>query len=117
MTASAFSLSVMFPAQAFRVATGAPVKGGANGPDLDHMFCPSCMTWMYTRIAGLPDLVNVRAPLFDDPAWNTPYLETMTDEKLPWATTPARQSFAGFPGPQDFQPLLEGFAAQQGAPT
>ena len=60
MSASAFSLTAMVPAEAFRVTAGEPVKGGIQGPRLDHYFCPDCKSWMFTRIDGM-DFVNVRS--------------------------------------------------------
>ena len=113
MSASAFSLSAMVPTAAFRVTKGTPVKGGAQGPQLDHYFCPECKTWMFTRIVGMDDLVNLRPSLFDVVEWLRPFIETMTAEKLPWATTPARHSYAGFPPVEDFQKLIEAFAAER----
>lgn len=86
------------------------MKGGLQGPDLDHFFCPSCKTWMFTRIPALEGLINVRPTLLEDPAWTRPFMETMTSEKLSWVETPARHSFAGFPPPEDFPSLLEDFA-------
>ncbi len=111
MSASAYSLSALFPAAAFQVTEGTPVKGGIQGPDLDHYFCPDCKTWMFTRITALPELVNVRPTLFQDPVWTEPFIETMTAEKLPWADTPARHRYAGYPPPEEFAHLLADFAA------
>ena len=109
MSASAFSLTAMVPAEAFRVTAGEPVKGGIQGPRLDHYFCPDCKSWMFTRIEGM-DFVNVRSAMLDDAQWTEPFIETMTAEKLPWAQTPARHSFPGFPAPEDYQRLMEAFA-------
>lgn len=110
MSSSAFSLTAMFPAPAFRVVAGEPVKGGIRGPQLDHFFCPDCLTWMFTRIAGMDDLVNVRPTLFDEPAWSEPFIETVTAEKLAWSQTSARYSYEGFPPPEDYPQLLQAFA-------
>jgi len=113
MSSSAFSLSAMFPAQAFRVTAGEPVKGGAQGPDLDHFFCPHCKTWMFTRMAALDGLINVRPTMFDDPHWTRPFIETMTEEKLPWAETSARHSYAAFPTMEEFQRHMEEFSTAE----
>lgn len=66
MTAGAFSLSAMVPAQAFEVTQGAPVIGGLHGPEQHHHFCPDCMSWMVTRVDSVP-FVDVRSALPDDP--------------------------------------------------
>ena len=110
MSASAYSLTAMVPAHAFRVAAGDVVRGGAKGPELEHFFCPACMSWMFTRIIGVDDFVNVRPTMFDDPKWTRPFIETMTAEKLPWAETPARHSYAGFPPVEHYERLMEEFA-------
>ncbi len=113
MSSSAFSLTMIMPAPAFQVTEGTPVKGGAQGPDADHYFCPDCKTWMFTRIPGFDHIVNVRSTLLDDPCWSEPYLETMTSEKLPWVQTPAKRSYERFPEMDTFQGLMEEFAKAQ----
>lgn len=110
MSSSAFSLTAMVPAQAFRVTKGEPVKGGAKGPELDHHFCPDCMTWMFTRITGLEAFVNVRPTMFDAPRLSRPFMETMTSEKLGWVSLPVERSYEGFPRPEDFPDLMQAFA-------
>lgn len=113
MSSSAYSLTAMFSRQALRVTKGEPVKGGRKGPELDHFFCPSCMSWMFTRITGMDDFVNVRPTMFDKPEWTRPFIETMTAEKLPWVETPARHSYEAFPPMEDFQKLMREFAEQR----
>ena len=112
MSSSAFSLSAMVPAAAFAVTSGTVEKGGAHTDGLDHYCCPNCKSWLFTRIGGVDDLVNVRPTMFDDPAWSEPFMETMTAEKLAWATTPAEHSYEGFPSMEDFPRLMQAFAAR-----
>jgi len=69
------------------------------------------MSWMFTRIAGLDAFLNVRPSLLDDPRWFSPFIEAMTREKLPWAETPARHRFEGFPAMEDLPRLMAEFAA------
>jgi hypothetical protein len=109
MSSSAFSLTAMFPPDGFRVTEGAPVIGGLHGPELHHYFCPHCMTWMFTRIKGIDAFVNVRPTLLEDRSWFSPFIETMTKEKLAWAETPARHRFEGFPRMEDFGNLVDEF--------
>ncbi|TAJ84610.1 GFA family protein [Reyranella sp.] len=111
MSSSAFSLTAMVPADAFAVVQGELVIGGLRGPQLHHHFCPSCMSWMFTRIEGIDAFLNVRPTLLDDPGWFSPFIETMTKEKLPWAETPARHRFEGFPAMEDLPRLIAEFAA------
>lgn len=110
MSASAFSLSVAIPAAGFEIVRGEPVVGGLRNPDLRHFFCPSCMSWMFTRF--LPEFVNLRVTMLEDASWFSPYIETWTRTKLPWVTTPAVHSFAEFPPMEEFPRLAAGFAAR-----
>ncbi|MBS0416559.1 MAG: GFA family protein [Proteobacteria bacterium] len=114
MSASAFSLSVAIPTAGFGVTTGEPVIGGLHG-NPRHFFCPHCLTWMFTRPDGL-DFVNVRATLLDNSRWVTPFIETYTSEKLPWAGTPAVHKYDAFPPPQDYGRLIAEFAASSPRP-
>lgn len=111
MSSSAFSLTAMVPAEAFAVVKGKTVVGGLRGPQLQHHCCPSCMSWMFTRIAGIDAFLNVRPTLLDDASWFSPFIETMTKEKLSWAETPARHRFEGFPSMEDLPRLMAEFAA------
>ena len=112
LSASAFSLSAMFPGQGFEVIKGEPVIGALHGAN-PYMFCPNCKNWLFTRLSG-PGLVNVRPAMFDVPEWSTPFIESMVREKLPWAGTPAKYSFEGFPAPDRYGQLMAEYAAQAG---
>ena len=109
MTASAFSLSALYPSNGFKVTLGEPVIGGLHGATR-HYFCAHCMSWLFTRPEGMEDFVNVRATMMEDVQCHSPFIETYTDEKLPWATTPATHSFNKSPSPDDFPALLSEFA-------
>jgi len=111
MSASAFSLSAAIPSAGFAVAAGAPVVGGLHGA-ARHEFCPHCKSWMFTRPAGMDAFVNLRPTMLDEPAWFSPFVETYTCEKLPWATTPAVRSFEKFPALEDFEGLIKAYAAR-----
>ena len=109
MTASAYSLSVAVPSDGFAVTSGEPVIGGLHGASC-HFFCPHCMSWMFTRPDGIDWFVNLRATMLDDPNWYTPFIETWTSEKLPWATTPAVHSYAALPPMEAYEGLLKEYA-------
>jgi hypothetical protein len=109
MTGSAFSLSSLYPGSGFTVTNGEPVIGGLHGPTR-HYFCPHCMSWLFTRPEGMDEFVNVRATMMDDCRAFAPFIETFTDEKLPWATTHAVHSFKQFPSPEQYPTLLAEFA-------
>ena len=103
MSASAYSLSAAISSKAF------PVIGGLHGASR-HYFCPHCMSWMFTRPEGLDWFVNLRPTMLDDPGWFTPFIETWTSEKLPWATTPAMHSYAALPAMEEYGELTAEFA-------
>ncbi len=109
MTASAFSLSALHPSNGFKIMLGEPVIGGLHGATR-HYFCAHCMSWLFTRPEGMDDFVNVRATMMDDAQSFSPFIETYTDEKLPWAKIPAVYSFDKFPSPENFPALLSEFA-------
>lgn len=108
MSASAFSLTAMVPAQGFEVIKGKPQVGALRGAS-QYFYCPQCLNWLYTTPAGVP-FVNVRPTLFDIPQWSTPFIESYVSEKLPWATTRARHSFDHYPTPDRYGPLMEEYA-------
>jgi hypothetical protein len=58
------------------------------------------------------DFVNVRATMMEDARSFTPFIESYTDEMLPWAYTGAPHSFEKFPTADDFPRLLAAFAEQ-----
>lgn len=107
MTGSAYSLSAAIPSEGFEVTQGEPVIGGLHGEVIHHYFCSHCMSWMFTRVEGMDWFVNIRATMLDDAGWFTPFIETWTSEKLPWATTPAEHSFAALPAVEDFEVLTK----------
>ncbi|MEV8466534.1 GFA family protein [Fluviibacterium sp. DFM31] len=112
MTASAFSLSALVPAAALLVEGADPVIGGLHGAEQRHHFCPHCLSWIFTRITGLEDYVNLRSVLFDGLADQPPFMATCTAEALPWAHTGATVSFAGMPSEADFYDAMGRFEVQ-----
>jgi len=109
MTASAFSLSATIPATGFAVTKGEPVIGALHGAS-KHYFCDYCKSWMFTQPDGLAAFVNVRSPLIEGHADLEPFVETMTDQKMAWATTPAKHSYATYPAPESYPQLMAEFA-------
>ncbi len=112
MTASAFSLSALFPSSVFSITAGEPVIGGLHG-EARHYFCGYCMSWLYTRPGGMDEFVNVRSTMLDNAAEYRPFAETYLDEKLEWATTGAIRSYSKYPAPHTFPQLLEEFASHR----
>lgn len=109
MTASAFSLSALFPDQTVEIAGLEPVIGGMHG-ELRHYFCPHCLSWIFTRAEMLGPLINIRLTMLDGAADLPPFIETCVSEKLPWVSLPAAHSFDKFPPMEDFPKLIAEFA-------
>jgi hypothetical protein len=108
MSASAFSLTAMFPMQGFEVVKGRPQIGALHGAS-QYFYCPRCLNWLYTAPAGSP-FINARSSVFDVPLWSTPFIESYVSEKLPWATTAALHSFEKYPTPDRYGPLMAEYA-------
>ncbi|KIC37028.1 aldehyde-activating protein [Leisingera sp. ANG-M7] len=96
LCASAFSLTAMFAAESFSV-TGRLLAGGLRSGRREHNFCRDCLNFVFTRIQGAESRVNLRTALFADLARFEPFVELMTEEKLPWSSVPATHSYARFP--------------------
>jgi len=109
MTASAYSLSGLYPAEAFAVTQGEPVLGGLHGATR-HFHCAHCKSWLFTQPEGLDAFVNIRTTMLDAPMSAPPFLETYTEEALPWAATGASYSFQKFPPPESFGTLMQAYA-------
>lgn len=110
MSASAYSLTIMFPWAGFELVSGETVIGGLHG-EHRHYYCAHCKTWAYTRPGGMDDYVNVRATMLDDHRWYTPFVEVCTEEGFAWARTGAKHSFAGVPPMEAFGAIAAEFAA------
>ncbi|WP_207099907.1 GFA family protein [Paracoccus shandongensis] len=112
MTASAYSVSGLYPGAAFRITQGKTVLGGLKG-DLQHHFCGFCLSWLFTAGPMLVDMVNVRITLLDDPMTEPPFIECWTETALPWAQTGASRRFPRFPDPAEFPALVAAYAGRQ----
>ncbi|WP_262032467.1 GFA family protein [Microvirga sp. Mcv34] len=113
MTASAFSLSVLYPSDQFEIVEGEPVIGGLHGATR-HFFCAHCKSWLFTRPEGMNELVNLRTTMLDKAVDLAPFIETWTREKLPWATTPAIHSFEALPPMEQYPALVAEFSERRG---
>ena len=109
MSASSYSLTLMLPEDGLTVTAGEPVLGGLKGDTVRHFFCPSCMTWIFSKPQRVPGYVNLRATMLDDTSDIAPFIETWTDEKLAFAETGAPKRFPQFPAPEDMAPLRREF--------
>ena len=110
LTSSAYSLSALTQEGAFEVTEGEPVIGGLHGP-VRHFHCDWCKSWLFTRLEG--GFVNVRTSMLDAAEAFPPFLESMTAEKLSWATTPAVHSYEGFPAGEEYPALMAAYAERE----
>jgi hypothetical protein len=114
MTASAFSLSEGYSADAFRLTCGETVIGGIHGPTRHH-HCDYCKSWLYTEPDGVENFVNVRLTMFDEPRRDAPFVETYRSEGLPWARTGAAHSYDKLPAMDEWPVLIQQYAGRKTA--
>jgi hypothetical protein len=113
MTASAFSLSSLYPADRLQVTEGEPVRGGLKtGPR--HMFCGSCMSWLYTVPEGLEQFVNVRSSMLDDSSRHRPFVDVWLSEGFDWASSGAERHYDSVPEEADFPALMAAYVEWDG---
>jgi hypothetical protein len=114
MTGGAYSLSSLYAWSDFELTDGEPVLGGLKA-ETRHYFCPSCLSWMYTRPAGMDDYVNVRSTMLDDAPDHRPFMEAFHREALPGAETGAVKRFDTVPEPHQFGELVAGYKEWSGS--
>ena len=108
MTGGPYSISAVFPVERFTVIAGQTIIGGIGEPPMHH-HCPSCFSWVFTRMDGWP-FVNVRTSMLDDPTDLAPFVETQVADRLPFATTGALRSFERFPAYEEWPGLMEAYS-------
>ncbi len=111
MTASAFSLSEGYSADAFRLISGETVPGGIHGPSR-HYHCDYCKSWLYTEPEGVEGFVNVRSTMFDKPQTEKPFVEVYVGEALPWAVIGAPKSYDALPAMEEWPVLIQEYAGR-----
>lgn len=111
MTASAFSVGALIPADGFAVTRGEPVVGGLHG-DSNHYHCEYCKSWLFSRPAGFDTMVVVKTMMFDDLKEIAPFMETWTSERVPWAQISVPHSYEQFPPVADLPTLIGQFATR-----
>ncbi len=109
MTGSAFSLSLAIPDDGFEILQGETVAGGADKA-FGHRFCPTCLSWVWTKHPMMEGFLNLRSTMLDEPGWVRPYVETCRSEGLAFVDTGALRSFPGFPPPEAYQELISDYA-------
>ena len=113
LCASAYSLTTMVPLDGF-ACTGEVIRGGLGSDTRRHYFCKSCLNFVYSRIGADSPRINLRTSVLDDAAAFAPFVELMTEDKLPWVEVPAEHSFARFPDTvETLHGLIEAYATWQ----
>ena len=115
MTGSAFSLTLTIPKSGFEVLAGEPVRGGLQA-EIPHFHCSFCKSWVFTRPGEQFPFVNLRATMLDNARWFAPYVETWTDEMLPWASTSAARSYGTQPSFDEYEKLIADYHANGARP-
>jgi hypothetical protein len=110
LSSSAFSMTLMLPADGFEVLSGDTEIGALHRAEIQHHFCTHCKSWLYTTGPLLGGHVNFRPTMLDNASWVRPYMETWAAAKLPGVSTGAAVSYDQFPPPEDFQKLMDGYA-------
>jgi hypothetical protein len=62
-----------------------------------HKVCPEFLSWVFSFLGGLSDIVVLRSIMLDNAASYRPSAEFHTREKLAWAETGAERSFETIP--------------------
>ncbi|MBV9540918.1 MAG: GFA family protein [Alphaproteobacteria bacterium] len=110
-TGSAFSMSMVFPADALHFEKGEPFKTERalpNGSKNISYICRHCYSRIYTQRNGSPT-INVRVGTLDDTSSIRPVAQIWTSSAQHWAVQKDILSYAE--QPSDFAALLEAWKA------
>ncbi len=113
MTASAFSLSSLYPADRFESSDSETILGGIKGATKHH-FCPSCMSWLFTEPDAMEGFVNVRSTMLDEPAGHRPFVDVFLGEGLAGVASGAPRQYEKMPDESDFGTLTAAYASWDG---
>ena len=111
LTSSAYSVSGVFPKEAFTLTSGEVVIGALHG-EVQHYYCDHCKSWIYTVPSGEAPFWNVRLTLLDEPFEGKPHVEMYLEEALDWAVIGSAHQYRQFPPTEDFAALAASFADQ-----
>lgn len=111
LTSGPYSIPLIVPSSGFGLTRGEPVIGGLHG-EHEHFYCDDCKSWLFTRPNSPVPIVNVRATMLEDCSWVVPFVDIFLAAKLPGVQSGAKQGFDGFPLPDAYGRLIEGFAEE-----
>jgi len=117
-TGSAFSMSVVIPADGMEIVSGTPMrteKPRSGGGVSVSGHCGACQSRLYTQWAGAPTM-NRRAGTLDDTSEVRPVAQFWTSSAQPWAVV-ADDILSYAEQPTDFAPVLAAWreAEERGA--
>ena len=96
LTASAFSIGLVVPEDAFKVIDGEPriwTKIADSGKPSHQYWCAICHGWTHTIAEGSPGMVVVRASTLDDSDWVRPVGQIFLRSAYPWARLPVSLNY------------------------
>lgn len=107
-------MTTMFPREGV-FCEGPLVLGGRKRDGHAHFYCAACHGFVYSQI-GAGERINLRTSVLDAAAAFPPFVELMTDEKLPWAKLSVDHSFAHYPASvEELQALMAAYAQSRPA--
>lgn len=110
LSASAYTLTSMFPGNSFS-CTGDLTQGGRGTDGRAHYYCSNCLSFIFSRIGGADQRINLRTSVLDNAGSLAPFVELMTDEKVPWVDVPAVHSFPQYPASlKELQDLMDEYS-------
>jgi hypothetical protein len=66
-----------------------------SGNKISRGFCPTCGTPLFSLLAGMPDLMGIKASSLDDPSRFSPGMNLFTSSAPAWA--PLTENLPNFP--------------------
>lgn len=113
-SASAFGMSVTFPAAAVNVRGTMQVyrRPAASGAQVFCQFCPSCGSRLFHGKGSRPQFINLKAGTLDDARWVKPVGHIWTKSRQPWVCI--EDGVLQFPAqPEDPDALLRAWQQRQ----
>ncbi len=116
MTAGPYSLSALYAHARLNLLAGEVVVGRCKSAG-QHYFCEACLSWIYTKPAGLDGMANIRTPMLERASDFPPFAEFFLGESLPEARSGAPYSFEAAPPIDEFLKLADAYAEWDRRPS
>jgi len=102
-TSSSHTTVIAYPVPAVKFGGAAKefTSQGGSGLGVTRGFCPNCGTQMYSKPAGLPGIILLKAGTLDEPEHFKPAMSIFTSRAPSWDQPPSSlPSFPEMPPPQ-----------------